>query len=125
MKTGEDHDSHVVACFANGAFFSRSPHRRSPTPSEPATQAAEAAQKVRYRTATVGGVQVFYREAGRADSPAILLLHGFPTSSHMYRNLIPALADRYGIIAPDYPGFGYSAIPTAPTSRTRSTASPH
>ena len=80
-------------------------------PSEPATQAAEAAQKVRYRTATVGGVEVFYREAGRADSPAILLLHGFPTSSHMYRNLIPALADRYRVIAPDYPGFGYSAMP--------------
>ena len=54
---------------------------------------------------------MFDREAGRADSPAILLLHGFPTSSHMYRNLIPALADRYRVIAPDYPGFGSSAVP--------------
>ena len=64
-----------------------------------------------YRTATVDGVSIFYREAGPADGPVVLLLHGFPTSSHMFRNLIPALADRYRVIAPDYPGFGDSAMP--------------
>lgn len=64
-----------------------------------------------YRTATVDGVSIFYREAGPADGPVLLLLHGFPTSSHMFRNLIPILADRYRVIAPDYPGFGQSAMP--------------
>jgi alpha-beta hydrolase superfamily lysophospholipase len=64
-----------------------------------------------YRTATVDGVNVFFREAGPADGPVVLLLHGFPTSSHRFRNLIPALADRYRVIAPDYPGFGDSAMP--------------
>ncbi len=64
-----------------------------------------------YRTATIEGTSVFYREAGPPDGPVVLLLHGFPTSSHMFRNLIPALADRYHVIAPDYPGFGQSAAP--------------
>jgi pimeloyl-ACP methyl ester carboxylesterase len=64
-----------------------------------------------YRTATVNGVNIFYREAGPASGPIVLLLHGFPTSSHMFRNLIPLLADRYHVIAPDYPGFGQSAAP--------------
>lgn len=76
------------------------------------TQTSSApAEQVRYRTATIDGVEIAYREAGREAAPAILLLHGFPTSSHMYRNLIPALADRYRVIAPDYPGFGQSAMP--------------
>jgi pimeloyl-ACP methyl ester carboxylesterase len=65
-----------------------------------------------YRTVAVNGVDVFYREAGPRDAPAVLLLHGFPTSSRMFRNLIPALADRYRVIAPDYPGFGHSAVPS-------------
>ena len=65
----------------------------------------------RYRTRTVDGIKIFYREAGPADGPVVLLLHGFPTSSHMFRNLIPALADRYRVIAPDYPGFGQSDMP--------------
>lgn len=77
----------------------------SPTP------AAVPAHTIHYRTATVDGVRVFYREAGPADAPVVLLLHGFPTSSHMFRNLIPLLADRYHVIAPDYPGFGQSAMP--------------
>ncbi|GJE62789.1 alpha/beta fold hydrolase [Methylobacterium trifolii] len=64
-----------------------------------------------YRTATVDGVRVFYREAGPRNAPVVLLLHGFPTSSHMFRNLIPLLADRYHVIAPDYPGFGQSDAP--------------
>jgi predicted alpha/beta-fold hydrolase len=63
------------------------------------------------RTTKVDGVDIFYREAGSANSPAVLLLHGFPTSSHMFRNLIPALSDRYHVIAPDYPGFGHSGTP--------------
>jgi pimeloyl-ACP methyl ester carboxylesterase len=71
-----------------------------------------ANQRIHYRTATVQGVEIFYREAGSPDLPTILLLHGFPTSSHMFRDLIPLLADRYHLIAPDYPGFGYSARPT-------------
>src|SRR5436190_7245539 len=64
-----------------------------------------------YRTVTVGDIKVFYREAGDSRKPALLLLHGFPTSSHMFRNLIPLLADRYHVIAPDYPGFGQSGAP--------------
>jgi pimeloyl-ACP methyl ester carboxylesterase len=57
------------------------------------------------------GVQIFYREAGSVDAPVVLLLHGFPSSSHMYRQLMPLLADRYRVIAPDLPGFGFSAAP--------------
>jgi pimeloyl-ACP methyl ester carboxylesterase len=64
-----------------------------------------------YRTRTVGEVDVFYREAGPADAPVILLLHGFPTSSHMFRDLMPELADRYRVIAPDLPGFGLTKAP--------------
>jgi pimeloyl-ACP methyl ester carboxylesterase len=66
---------------------------------------------VHYRKQKVGDVEVFYREAGAADAPVILLLHGFPTSSHMFRNLIPQLADRYRVIAPDLPGFGQTKAP--------------
>ena len=65
----------------------------------------------RYRTAKVDGIDIFYREAGAADAPAVVLLHGFPTSSHMFRNLIPVLAHRYRVIAPDYPAFGQSGTP--------------
>ena len=64
-----------------------------------------------YQHAVVDGSKIFYREAGSKDSPTILLLHGFPTSSHMFRNLIPALADRYHVVAPDLPGFGFSDAP--------------
>ena len=64
-----------------------------------------------YQYADVGGSKIFYREAGPKDSPTILLLHGFPTSSHMFRNLIPALADRFHVVAPDLPGFGFSDAP--------------
>lgn len=64
-----------------------------------------------HRTTDVDGIGIFYREAGPADAPVVLLLHGFPTSSHMFRNLIPHLADRYRVIAPDYPGYGQSDSP--------------
>jgi pimeloyl-ACP methyl ester carboxylesterase len=67
--------------------------------------------EVHYRTVRVDGVEIFYREAGPAAAPTILLLHGFPTSSHMFRDLMPLLADRLHLIAPDYPGFGNSAAP--------------
>jgi pimeloyl-ACP methyl ester carboxylesterase len=63
------------------------------------------------RRVTADGVTVFYREAGKADAPVVLLLHGFPTSSFQYRDLIPRLADRYRVIAPDLPGFGFTEVP--------------
>ncbi|MEU5273821.1 alpha/beta hydrolase [Streptomyces hygroscopicus] len=69
--------------------------------------------QVRHRYASVLGHRVFYREAGPADAPAIVLLHGYPTSSRMFRQLIPALADRFHVIAPDHLGFGQSATPPA------------
>lgn len=65
-----------------------------------------------HRFAEIAGRRIFYREAGPSDAPAVVLLHGTPASSHMYRNLIPALADRYHVIAPDYPGFGHSDAPS-------------
>ena len=64
-----------------------------------------------HKTVRVEGLDIFYREAGPRDAPTLLLLHGFPTSSHMFRNLIPALADRFHVVAPDYPGFGHSSMP--------------
>jgi pimeloyl-ACP methyl ester carboxylesterase len=66
---------------------------------------------VRYLTADVDGLRVFYRETGPHDAPAVLLLHGFPTAGHMFRDLIPALSDRYHIVAPDLPGFGNTEMP--------------
>ncbi|HEU5445536.1 MAG TPA: alpha/beta hydrolase [Nitrososphaeraceae archaeon] len=67
---------------------------------------------IKNQTTIVDGQTIFYREAGDKDKkPTILLLHGFPTSSHMFRNVIPALADKFHLVAPDYPGFGYSSMP--------------
>jgi pimeloyl-ACP methyl ester carboxylesterase len=66
---------------------------------------------IHYRTAAVGDHQIFYREAGDPNQPSLLLLHGFPSSSHMFRNLIPLLSDRFHIVAPDLPGFGFSQSP--------------
>jgi pimeloyl-ACP methyl ester carboxylesterase len=76
----------------------------------PSNNAAEVT-RTHYRTTRIEGAEIFYREAGPVGAPVVLLLHGFPTSSHMFRNLIPALADRYHVIAPDYPGFGQSGTP--------------
>lgn len=70
---------------------------------------------ISYRTADVDGFNVFYREAGRPGAPKLLLLHGFPSSGHMFRDLIPKLADRFHIVAPDLPGFGQSAMPSRDT----------
>jgi len=77
-----------------------------------ASAATTHSYQTEHKTITVNGVNIFYREAGPKDAPTLVLLHGFPTSSHMFRNLIPALADRYHVIAPDYPGFGNSAQPS-------------
>ncbi|MEE9270404.1 MAG: alpha/beta hydrolase [Candidatus Krumholzibacteria bacterium] len=66
---------------------------------------------VKYKTVTIDGLEIFYREAGNPNNPTILLLHGFPTSSHMFRNLMTALADEFYLVAPDYPGFGNSSMP--------------
>lgn len=76
------------------------------------TMTVPASAPIHYRTARVDGLDIFYREAGPPQAPTVLLLHGFPTSSHMFRDLIPLLADRYHVIAPDYPGFGYSSTPS-------------
>src|SRR5271165_3569307 len=66
---------------------------------------------VHYKTARINDLDIFYRDAGPQDAPAVLLLHGFPTSSNMFRNLIPRLASSFRVIAPDYPGFGFTTMP--------------
>jgi pimeloyl-ACP methyl ester carboxylesterase len=68
--------------------------------------------RTRYETVQVSGLEIFYREAGPADAPTILMLHGYPSSSHMFRDLIPLLSDQFRLVAPDYPGFGFSSSPT-------------
>ena len=88
----------------------------APSPAIPASPDATLAAvmpavQVHYRSVDIDGVRVFYREAGRSHAPVVLLLHGFPTSSQMFRDLIPRLADKYHVIAPDYPGYGYSDMP--------------
>jgi pimeloyl-ACP methyl ester carboxylesterase len=75
------------------------------------THASSDQWPVTYNTLKVNNLEIFYREAGNPSKPTILLLHGFPTSSHMFRKLIPILADKYHVVAPDYPGFGYSSAP--------------
>ena len=73
---------------------------------------AQPPVEVLHKTVKVGDLDIFYREAGPKDAPAILLLHGFPTSSQMFRQLIPALGDKYHVVAPDYPGYGHSSMPS-------------
>ena len=75
------------------------------------TPSQSQAKKVHYRKTDIQGVKIFYREAGDPKAPTVLLLHGFPTSSHMFRNLIPQLAEQFHVIAPDYPGYGQSDMP--------------
>ena len=84
-----------------------------------ATAPGEALAETRYHIIDVGGLDIFYREAGPAGAPVVLLLHGFPTSSRMFRNLIPMLADKYRVVAPDYPAFGHSAVPSRANSTIR------
>lgn len=86
------------------------------TPLATATYAAEANNNsTQFNTAQIDGLNIAYREAGDPTNPTVLLLHGFPTSSHMFRNLIPELAENYHVIAPDYPSYGASDIPDAAT----------
>lgn len=73
--------------------------------------AVDTTAPIHYRQVNAGGHRIFYREAGPAGAPTVLLLHGYPTSSHMFRDLIPLLSDKYHVIAPDLPGFGYSEAP--------------
>jgi pimeloyl-ACP methyl ester carboxylesterase len=96
----------ATASFSSGAIAMQTTKAR--TRALPVLAAAPA---VTYSEVDIDGVRIFYREAGPPDAPTLLLLHGFPSSSHMYRDLIPGLADRYHVLAPDYPGFGYSDFP--------------
>ena len=73
---------------------------------------AQTSNTVAYKTVKVDGLDIFYREAGDPQKPTLLLLHGFPSSSHMFRELIPKLSDQFHVVAPDYPGFGYSSAPS-------------
>ena len=84
----------------------------SPTVSKKETPADKARPgQVLHKSVKIDDLDIFYREAGPKDAPTLLLLHGFPTSSHMFRNLMPALADKFHVVAPDYPGFGNSSMP--------------
>ncbi|MDX2131357.1 MAG: alpha/beta hydrolase [Planctomycetota bacterium] len=101
---------------AAGLSGAAAPAATLPAPAEHAAPTAPGhAARVLHKTVRIGDVDVFYREAGRADAPTILLLHGFPTSSQMFRDLIPRLADRFHVIAPDYPGYGHSSMPSHDT----------
>lgn len=93
----------LTAVVSTGAFTAsaQTPERRVEAPNA----------RISYKTAKVDGLDIFYRVAGDPKDPAVLLLHGFPTSSHMFRNLIPQLAEDFYVVAPDYPGFGYSSAP--------------
>lgn len=105
------HSTHAWL-LASSMLLALAPHltHAAPTATADATNVAASAA-VSYRTVKVDGLNIFYREAGPKDAPTLLLLHGFPTSSQMFRNLIPRLADRYHVIAPDYPGYGQSDMP--------------
>ena len=100
---------YVAAFAAISSSFLASGTVLAQTPT--ATDQHLAVTTVAYKTVSIDGLDVFYREAGSKTAPTLLLLHGFPTSSHMFRDLIPALADKYHVIAPDYPGFGNSSMP--------------
>lgn len=111
--------SMVLPCFAGVTLFAALAQRLLVPPSISATdsplttsQQSIATPPVAHRTVKVGELDIFYREAGPKDAPVVLLLHGFPTSSQMFRNLIPRLANKYRVIAPDYPGFGHSSMPS-------------
>lgn len=92
-----------VSFFPTGVFAQMSMVKKIPVPDS---------ARVTYHTVQVDGLKIFYREAGPKNAPTLVLLHGYPSSSHMFRNLIPALNDKYHVIAPDYPGFGYSDSPS-------------
>ena len=95
-----------LAAPALGEGASRALH-----PSRAADTIPAAHTQVKHRSIDIDGLSIFYREAGSPEAPTLLLLHGFPTSSHMFRDLIPALADQFHLVAPDYPGYGNSSMP--------------
>ncbi len=105
----------VVGVSVIAGFVTLAPSRLAGIADGDRTSASTASRPrtpaIHYRTVKIDGLDIAYREAGPPGAPTILLLHGFPTSSHMFRNLIPELADRYRVLAPDYPGFGNSAMP--------------
>jgi alpha-beta hydrolase superfamily lysophospholipase len=107
MQTGFERRSVIAGIGLGGLAVSAAlaDEQAPPAPGEPADDVA-----LRFGTKTVGDVTVFYREAGRGNAP-VLLLHGFPTAGHMFRDLIPKLADRYRVIAPDLAGFGNTVAP--------------
>jgi len=82
------------------------------TPQPAIADGSTSTATVHYKTVEIDGLDIFYREAGNPENPTLLLLHGFPTSSHMFRDLIPELADDFHVIAPDYPGYGFSSMPS-------------
>ena len=96
-----------------GAFLvaAMTPHMSNDLPTESSKTSHLSNIPTLHKTTEVDGLDIFYREAGPKDAPTILLLHGFPTSSHMFRNLIPQLSDRFHLVAPDYPGYGNSSMP--------------
>ena len=100
----------LMTAVAYPVFVSADDPVTSVQPAKPAAQTSEP--KVAHRTVNIDGLDIFYREAGPKDAPTVLLLHGFPTSSQMFRNLIPSLADKYHVVAPDYPAFGHSSMPS-------------
>ncbi len=102
---------HLLLGLSGTAAVAALPRDANAKPRRAPSAALPAYPVTYYRTKTMDGIKIFYREAGSKDAPVVLLLHGFPTSSHMFRNLIPALADRYHVIAPDYPGYGQSDMP--------------
>ncbi|GGF36033.1 alpha/beta hydrolase [Aliidongia dinghuensis] len=96
-------------------FGARAEEKKAAARPGPAEASGHVPTPTFYRTETVEGIPIFYREAGRPGSPVVMLLHGWPSSSRMYRDLIPLLADKYHVIAPDYPGFGQSGVPPRST----------
>lgn len=103
----------LIAAVMLGVLPAATPAQTGGNPAEGSAPNVRQAARTTYNTVKVDGLDIFYREAGRRGAPTILLLHGFPTSSQMFGELIPALADEFHLVAPDYPGFGNSSMPTA------------
>ncbi|HEV2802255.1 MAG TPA: alpha/beta hydrolase [Pyrinomonadaceae bacterium] len=104
----------LALALVSGAFVCAASEARAQEGGRRATAAAtrqQAAERVKHKNIKIDGLDIFYREAGSRQNPTVLLLHGFPTSSQMFRNLMPQLAARYHLVAPDYPGYGYSSAP--------------
>ncbi|MDA7977447.1 MAG: alpha/beta hydrolase [Pirellulales bacterium] len=104
--------SHMVGTSEGARVLESQPvMKTAPPTSNGSAIDTKSSAVVLHKTVEIDGLEIFYREAGPKGAPTVLLLHGFPTSSHMFRNLIPELADQYHVIAPDYPGYGNSSMP--------------